>query len=206
MAVLKKPSCVRTSISIPTQKCSAIDRHRPGLEAYETVMSCMETLWPLPKVLELIEESIFRRPDATTKAFDLEAYCELLLLYGVAKEIVKPELGKLGADEGELSFDLPEVTLKTADAKPENKTSKFMATSIQPLSATVRKNKHQETVLVPLTVLPKPSPRLGLDIDLNELASGNKGADSVPESGPGNVIEFDFSDSHLNLSSRTCVN
>jgi hypothetical protein len=39
---------------------------------------------------------------------------------------------------------------------------------------------------------------LGLDIDLNELV----GANSVPESGPGNAIEFDFSDSHLNLSSR----
>ena len=174
----------------------------PGLAAYETAMSRIEALWPSPKVLELIEESIFRRPDAATKAFDLGAYRELLLLYGVAKEIVKPELG---ADEGELLFDLPEATLGMADAKswnqPGSKSSKFMATSIQPLSATVRKNEDQEAVPASFSVLPKPSPRLGLDIDLNQLV-GNEDANPVSESASGNVIEFDFSDSHLNLSSR----
>lgn len=171
----------------------------PGLEAYESAMSRIEALWPSPKALEVIEESIFRRPDAATKAFDLEAYRELLLLYGVAKEIVKPELS---TDEGALFFDLPDVIQEATNPQPAIKASTFMATSIQPLSATVRKNKHQKTVSAPLSVLPKPSPRLGLDIDLNELVSDNEGVHPVPESGLGNVIEFDFSDSHLNSSSR----
>lgn len=170
-----------------------------GLEAYESAMSRIEALWPSPKALEVIEESIFRRPDATTKAFDLEAYRELLMLYGVAKEIIKPELG---TDEGELFFDLPEVIQEATNPQLAIKASKFMATSIQPLSATVQENKHQKTVPTLLAVLPKPSPRLGLDIDLSELASDNEGAHPVPDSDLGNVIEFDFSDSHINSSGR----
>lgn len=171
----------------------------PGLEAYASAMSRIEALWPSSKVLEVIEESIFRRPDATTKAFDLEAYRELLMLYGVAKEIVKPELS---TDEGALFFDLPEVIQKATNPQPATKASKFMATSIQPLSATVLENKHQRTVPTLLAVLPKPSPRLSLDIDLSKLASDNEGAHPVPESDLDNMIEFDFSDSHLNSSGR----
>jgi len=42
----------------------------------------------------------------------------------------------------------------------------------------------------------------GLGLDLNGFVGGGEGANPVPESGSGKVIEFDFSDSHLNSSSR----
>ncbi|MES2944244.1 MAG: hypothetical protein V4772_15345, partial [Pseudomonadota bacterium] len=58
-----------------------------GLEAYQGALSRIVALWPSPKVLEVIEESIFRGADSNAEAFDLEAYRELLLLYSIAKEI-----------------------------------------------------------------------------------------------------------------------
>ncbi|RYG13956.1 MAG: hypothetical protein EON92_03885, partial [Burkholderiales bacterium] len=60
-----------------------------GLESYQTAMSRIEALWPSAKVLEIIEESIFRKPGTGDgEAFDLEAYRELLLLYAIAKDVV----------------------------------------------------------------------------------------------------------------------
>lgn len=60
------------------------------LEAYPGTLSRIEMLWPSIEVLDVIEASIFRRPngsDAEGDAFDPEAYRELLLLFSVAKEV-----------------------------------------------------------------------------------------------------------------------
>ncbi len=171
----------------------------PGLEVYETAMSRIEALWPSSKALELIEESIFRKPDATTKAFDLEAYRELLLLYGVAKEINKPRFNN---EDSVLLRDFPAISAEQPDVKLPSHTSKFMATSIQPLSANVRENRHLDTLPGPFTVLPKASPRLGLDIDLDELSSDGVSIEPSSRSALDNVIEFDFSDSQPHSTSR----
>lgn len=62
---------------------------RRGLERYEAALSRIQHLWPQPAVLQLIERSIFRsEPDDTSEVFDLEAYRELLLLYGIARELI----------------------------------------------------------------------------------------------------------------------
>ena len=148
----------------------------PGLEAYQVALSRIEALWPSPKVLDIIEDSIFRKPDTDSEAFDLGAYRELLLLYAVAKEIISPE----GSGSGSLfKFDLPPSEYEDVNLK----TAKFVATSIQPLSATVvAQEARQAPELDPLPVLPRPSPRLGLDLDLNDLFDqGNSPADE-PES------------------------
>lgn len=62
-----------------------------GLLAYPEVLSRIVVAWPRPAVLALIEDMIFKRPDGSTDAFDLEACRDLLLLYAVAKERLADE-------------------------------------------------------------------------------------------------------------------
>jgi hypothetical protein len=61
-----------------------------GLEDYPEALKSIQQYWPGPQVLEVIEESIFRQPDAQTQPFDMLAYRELMLLYTLAKELSKP--------------------------------------------------------------------------------------------------------------------
>ena len=62
-----------------------------GLEHYRNTLARIESQWPAPGTLALIEELIFRKPGANEdEAFDLAAYQELLLLYSVAKEVIDP--------------------------------------------------------------------------------------------------------------------
>ena len=50
-----------------------------GLDAYETAMGRIQALWPQPRVLDLIERSIFRdAEEGETEVFDLEAYRDRL--------------------------------------------------------------------------------------------------------------------------------
>ena len=200
----------------------------PGLENYQVALSRIEALWPSPKVLEIIEESIFRRPDESSEAFDLEAYRELLLLYSVAREIISP---KTPTRNNMLKFDLPD----SESGVDDRRTPKFLATSIQPLSAVVvHPKKEPESKAFLGSTLPPSSPRLGLDLDLSQFGNENdepvSGADSdsrffaqfaadiaiSPPSptaqvsakppvapapipaAPGNLIDFDGFDSSVN--------
>ncbi len=61
-----------------------------GLEEYPDALKGIQKYWPDSQVLEVIEESIFRQPDAQTLPFDMLAYRELMLLYTMAKELGKP--------------------------------------------------------------------------------------------------------------------
>jgi hypothetical protein len=151
------------------------DEKSPGLEAYQAALTRIEALWPSRKVLEVIEESIFRQPDAGEDAFDLEAYRELLILYAVAREIISPETNPSAG------------TLKSgasaATHGDDPKAAKFLATSIQPLSASIssvslRKQREQATG----AMLPPASPRLALDIDLSLVGSDREGLPSGSES------------------------
>ena len=63
-----------------------------GLEHYRSALARIESQWPAPGTLALIEELVFRKPGANDdEAFDLAAYQELLLLYSVAKEVIDPD-------------------------------------------------------------------------------------------------------------------
>ena len=139
-----------------------------GLEAYPVALTRIEALWPSPKVLEVIEDSILRRPVANADAFDLEAYRELLLLYAVAREINHPESGH---DRDDLRFDLPEVAAEDSSAQ----IPRFSHTSIQPLSATPGESVAKN--IQPM--LPLPSLQVELDVDLNDLV----GMDDTPSTG-----------------------
>lgn len=62
---------------------------RRGLERYETALGRIQAEWPKRGVLQVIERSIFRHDiDTPVEVFDLEAYRELLLLYGIAREVI----------------------------------------------------------------------------------------------------------------------
>ena len=147
----------------------------PGLESYQTALSRIEALWPSPKVLDVIEESIFRKPDTDGEVFDLGAYRELLLLYAVAKEIISPEANR---NPSLLKFDLPHSLQDDVNVK----TTKFLSTAIQPLSASVIQESRKAPVADPLPELPKLSPRMGLDLNLNDLYGDGISQDGEPES------------------------
>ena len=128
-----------------------------GLESYQRALSRIEALWPSSKVLDVIEESIFRRSGTDgEQAFDLEAYRELLLLYAVARDIVEKEGGDLA---------LVSYPSSDGDSRPP---TRFAATALHPLSAQIAAaasaiTVNDDTQDIPL---PPPSMRVGLDIDL----------------------------------------
>lgn len=146
-----------------------------GLEAYEAAFSRIQSLWPEPRVLDLIEESIFRdATDDQVEVFDLEAYRELLLLHAIAKELI------------------------TRDEALSIPRSEFRNTSMQPLKAHGRRQDPtpglsrlpqegvggRNTQPMELDALIPMSSHLGLDINLNDLSEFSAFEASLPEVSP----------------------
>ena len=125
-----------------------------GLEFYSAALSRIVSLWPTPKVLEVIEESIFRKPDSRSEVFSLAAYRELLLLHAIAKKVVDPSGGRKSSERNAVS------KLATPD---------FANTNIQPLSAQLQGLPKLPSISgKPADPTRPPASRhLGLDIDLN---------------------------------------
>ena len=149
---------------------------RRGLERYETALSRIQSLWPTPAVLDVIEASIFRHattPDESEEMFDLEAYRELLMLYGIARELIEPD-SMLGSTFGTAStfgyFD---------DSTPAPLSE---STLVQPLAADTPETRKRKEARLP-TISPAPFPDedfsasveidksegISLDIDLGQL-------------------------------------
>ncbi|MEO6018069.1 MAG: hypothetical protein ABIP46_12505 [Polaromonas sp.] len=162
----------------------------PGLESHQTALTRIEALWPSPKVLDVLEESIFRRPESNGKAFDLEAYRELLLLYAVAKQIIGP---RHEGDSDWMASGPPDLLLDDTPVQPV----KFKSTSIQPLSASIgEESRDSMPALLPLLPELFPAPSMDIDIDLTEPASSTAAKPVHPlpaESHSDNIIEFDLS-------------
>lgn len=161
---------------------SAFDQYNPeshGLEFYPSALSRIVSLWPTPRVLDVIEETIFRKPGSNGDVFDIAAYRELLLLYAIAKEVVEPPAqviephGSTGGSE-----------------------SGFSSTSSQPLSAQLKEPPALQSASKPNVDLTQPtvSRWLALDIDLS------RDFDDSPSPLPvesGELIEFDIDSSYL---------
>ncbi|QHE76421.1 type IV pilus assembly protein FimV [Hydrogenophaga sp. PBL-H3] len=139
-----------------------------GLEAYETAFSRIQALWPEPRVLDLIEQSIFRdATDSASEVFDLEAYRELLMLHAIAKDLIQ------------------------RDNPVPRASGDFQHTSMQPLKAadkaafkvsgSLRDASERHTQPMGLESLPKASSRLGLDINLDDFAETDSFEASLPE-------------------------
>ena len=175
-----------------------------GLEDYPRALSRIAALWPSPKVMDLIEESIFRRPGSTDgEPFDLEAYRELVMLYNLGREVVEAHAA---AQDWTESGD---------------PVSNFFETAMQPLSVGRRGLPthpgagagagygQREALDTPFDVdsmmgasaepgsvfadpqMPRPSPRLGLDIDLTE---PSRPAPLRPVETQSTIIDFELSE------------
>ncbi|MEJ8840077.1 type IV pilus assembly protein FimV [Ramlibacter sp. AN1133] len=147
----------RFTASVP--EFDHFDQPSASLENYGRALSRIVALWPSPRVLDVIEESIFRKPGLPgAEPFSLEAYRELVLLYHVAREM---------AEEG-----------KGAAATPT-----FHDTAVHPLNLAERAEPHAERELL---MVPPPSVRLGVDIDLGDLPEGKPGGRELP------ALDFDL--------------
>ncbi|NNU43152.1 hypothetical protein [Ramlibacter montanisoli] len=72
------------------------------LESHGGAVSRIVALWPAQPVLDVIEESLFRKPGLPgAEPFTLEAYRELVLLYHIAKEMLAVEPPKVPPVEDE---------------------------------------------------------------------------------------------------------
>ncbi|MCD6077586.1 MAG: hypothetical protein K0R89_1524, partial [Ramlibacter sp.] len=134
----------------------------PTLERYERALSRIVALWPTRRVLDVIEESIFRKPGVLgAESFSLEAYRELVLLYHIATDI---------APVDSAPRDLPRST-------------NFSDTSLQPLHDLDAAERPRPDV--DLLLVPPASPNLGVDIDVTAPEE-----DDEPETLP--PLDFDL--------------
>ncbi|MDM0103772.1 hypothetical protein QTH97_02420 [Variovorax sp. J22R24] len=186
-----------------------------GLEHYRSALARIESQWPAPGTLALIEELIFRKPGVhEDDAFDLAAYQELLLLYAVAKEVIDPESAP-PAPVTPQSFVDTHDEMPTATAPLEVDTQPpvmhdedlVMSPSIY---GSIDDGLHRDTVMVPDAPVPMPvaseaQPRVRPDLEL-DLADFDKTAyetmptpiespkpPPAPSTDP-HVIDFDLFD------------
>lgn len=158
-----------------------------GLEHYRSTLARIESQWPAPGTLALIEELIFRKPGAhEDEAFDLAAYQELLLLYSVAKEVIDPNSAP-PAPVTPHSFvdtfghDQLATTPAPLDRESAPEAVEYAPTLPPSIYGAIDDHLHHETVLVPDAPLPAPPagaapvPRAKPDIDL-DLAEFDKTA------------------------------
>lgn len=151
-----------------------------SLENYSRALSRIVALWPSRRVLEVIEESIFRRPGlAGADSFSLEAYRELVLLYHIAQEVAPSEdapafdLADRGTgfshtsmqslselDRPEIDLDVP-LDLDDLAPAPHSQVPGAVP------DGTLAWGDPHASERDPLFV-PPPSARLGLDIDLTD--------------------------------------
>ncbi|MDQ7744451.1 hypothetical protein [Hydrogenophaga pseudoflava] len=132
-----------------------------GLEAYETAFGRIQALWPQPKVLDVIEKSIFRdSTDPESEVFDLEAYRELLLLHAIAKDVIQRDSNTPSSDFQHTAIR----PLKAADPKVVGASAAASGRLTEPLDS-----------------IPHASPRLGLDIDLDALHDASAFEASLPD-------------------------
>jgi hypothetical protein len=171
------------------------------LEFYTAALSRIEALWPTSKVLDVLEESIFRKPDSRSEVFSLAAYRELLLLHSIAKKIVTRPAGDADAP---VKASAAPFTALAAPTIPDTLpgVAGFGPTSIQPLSARFQNTPPLPSLAVitaPDPTQPPASPRIGLDIDLSVSEDAEfapfpsiEAGTPLPEAVDNNLIEFDL--------------
>lgn len=144
-----------------------------GLDAYESAFARIQALWPQPRVLDLIERSIFRdSEEGETEVFDLEAYRELLLLHAIAKELVERE----SATQPPLDFQNTSMQPLKAAAKANAAAAAAAAAASSSSDDAMRR-----TVPMDLHVIPPASPRTALDLNIEELEAESQFEASLPE-------------------------
>jgi hypothetical protein len=91
-----------------------------GLDAYEDICNQIVVLWPTEYTVDYIEQCLVRMPeDDPEQGIDLEAFKDLLMLYGVLKRLdhgVDSNLAPFIASRSEASQDMPISPPLTAPA------------------------------------------------------------------------------------------
>ena len=176
-----------------------------GLGRYPNALNSIETHWNKPEILGVLEGLIFRHGDGSptedAEAFDLEAYRELLMLFAVAKEVsedrpgaspstteaVKAQLDAMSTGRANLS-DSMQSRGEQAPSYPES------APTVPAASEFSKAAPEEDSAFR----MPKPSPRLGLDVDLFELEGH---APAAPDSGLGHeTLDFMLPDASETVS------
>ena len=125
-----------------------------GIEAYDNAMQRIIALWPARRVLDVIEESIFRGPSKDgAQAFSLQAYRELLLLHHIGQQVLSDSPSHSGFHE-----EASEMVGGNSDFGAEG----FSHTSIHPLSTGLAGKDEAEG---------QGGPVLDLDLSLDEPAA-----------------------------------
>ncbi len=137
-----------------------------GLDAYPRALERIQALWPSQKVVRVIEESLLRKPDAEQKPFTLQAYRDLLFLHDLLRS---ESLDELAVDLVMPSFEETRIRPLSSGA-PNPAFGVSVATLAQPLDADSRVSVASDSVMPSMPIkprdVPRPSPRLGIDIDL----------------------------------------
>jgi pilus assembly protein FimV len=184
------------------------DQPTSSLENYGRALSRIVALWPSQRVLNVIEESIFRKPGLPgAEPFSLEAYRELVLLYHIAKEVAPAE-DSISAPLEYKATDFPSTSLQPLNVldmpdRPSRRGPLSPAATPGPMpdfvpEATVVMGRHgpddDSDATVPpedrsKLMIPPSSPRIGLDIDL-DTPKVDEAADAGVELQP---LDFDTS-------------
>lgn len=146
-----------------------------GLEAYETAFSRIQSLWPQERVLDLIEESIFRDAnDDQVEVFDLEAYRELLLLHAMAKELIKRD-DSPGGRRSEF---------RNTNMHPQKAEGRLLGATAAARATVEERAAGRNTEPMGLDASLPASSRLGLDINLDDMSEFSAFEASLPEVSP----------------------
>ena len=150
----------------------AFEEKTPGLEAYSTLLSRIESLWHTDDVIVVIEDSVFRNDSGASETLDLEAYRELLLLHSVAKDFAEGPAVDIDAgfkrDEGSATTTTEVDSMPFVDIAGGLHTGLklMMANLSQPKPA--RRDEELISVENRADLFQKPvGARIGLDIDLS---------------------------------------
>ncbi|HEY8359857.1 MAG TPA: hypothetical protein VIL30_20570, partial [Ramlibacter sp.] len=153
-----------------------------SLENYSRALSRIVALWPSRRVLEIIEESMFRKPGLPgADTFSLEAYRELVLLYHIAQEVAPPEYsGHHDIDEPHSDFSATSIQSLSGLDRPELELDLDVPLDLDDLApaphsqaagavpdGTLAWGDPHAADRDPLFI-PPASARLGLDIDLTD--------------------------------------
>ena len=166
-------------------------------------MTRIQSLWNTPRVLDVIEESLFRKPGRPSEAFGLEAYRELLMLYAIANEFVDLPL-QPNFDQ----TDMPGSENPALSSALEQETTVVPPTELQPLSASAVHGVDAEELPVAIEgdFSAGQTAGMNLDVDLTDswvgvdsldtddtiiLKSRNPGTFQPPSSA---WLDFDLSD------------
>jgi len=148
-----------------------------GLDAYEDICQQIVVLWPTEYTIDFIEQCLVRTPeDDPEQGIDLEAFRDLLLLYGVLKRLDQT------ADSGLIPFSTTRTSNTQMTVLPDTQ-SDAKAISFEEESAPLPSLSQSPDQHAAPEV---PSLRMDLDLDLS-------GDGAAPLSVPGNLIDFDMS-------------